>query len=102
MYIYLFFFYCFLFFFFLMIRRPPRSTLFPYTTLFRSSAAARSPAPRAGGDGVAGAACGHHRPRRAPRTRAARARDAGAGRARRGGRWGGGGGELLHPADSVA
>src|SRR5215831_6653766 len=28
-----------LFFFFLMIRRPPRSTLFPYTTLFRSSLA---------------------------------------------------------------
>src|SRR2546429_6453976 len=28
---------CFLFFF-LMIRRPPRSTLFPYTTLFRSLA----------------------------------------------------------------
>src|SRR2546430_17044267 len=27
---------CFIFFFFLMIRRPPRSTLFPYTTLFRS------------------------------------------------------------------
>src|SRR6266536_5641014 len=27
----------FLFFFFLMIRRPPRSTLFPYTTLFRST-----------------------------------------------------------------
>src|SRR5256885_10768452 len=26
------------YFFFLMIRRPPRSTLFPYTTLFRSSA----------------------------------------------------------------
>src|SRR5260221_7155473 len=26
-------------FFFLMIRRPPRSTLFPYTTLFRSSPA---------------------------------------------------------------
>src|SRR5687768_18479513 len=25
------------FFFFLMVRRPPRSTLFPYTTLFRSS-----------------------------------------------------------------
>src|SRR5256885_4362254 len=25
------------YFFFLMIRRPPRSTLFPYTTLFRSS-----------------------------------------------------------------
>src|SRR5256885_14295614 len=32
-----------MFFFFLMIRRPPRSTLFPYTTLFRSQdlAAAR-------------------------------------------------------------
>src|SRR5215467_14781098 len=29
---------CFVFFFFLMIRRPPRSTLFPYTTLFRSCA----------------------------------------------------------------
>src|SRR2546429_6612833 len=29
--------YCYVcFFFFLMIRRPPRSTLFPYTTLFRS------------------------------------------------------------------
>src|SRR5438552_5576521 len=28
---------CFCFFFFLMIRRPPRSTLFPYTTLFRSA-----------------------------------------------------------------
>src|SRR2546422_7867237 len=28
--------YCQIFFFFLMIRRPPRSTLFPYTTLFRS------------------------------------------------------------------
>src|SRR3712207_9393717 len=32
--------------FFLMIRRPPRSTLFPYTTLFRSSTAwPRSPSP---------------------------------------------------------
>src|ERR1019366_9624704 len=29
-------FFLFLVFFFLMIRRPPRSTLFPYTTLFRS------------------------------------------------------------------
>src|SRR2546430_11154984 len=27
---------CLFLFFFLMIRRPPRSTLFPYTTLFRS------------------------------------------------------------------
>src|SRR6266540_6227147 len=34
-------------FFFLMIRRPPRSTLFPYTTLFPSCATtARSSAPR--------------------------------------------------------
>src|SRR5688572_32310378 len=32
------------FFFFLMIRRPPRSTLFPYTTLFRSSGHPRKPA----------------------------------------------------------
>src|SRR2546429_5369294 len=30
-------------FFFLMIRRPPRSTLFPYTTLFRSAKASASP-----------------------------------------------------------
>src|SRR5438876_6066200 len=29
-----------LYFFFLMFRRPPRSTLFPYTTLFRSCASA--------------------------------------------------------------
>src|SRR6266536_1775559 len=36
-----------LFFFFLMIRRPPRSTLFPYTTLFRSHRpAARDSGPR--------------------------------------------------------
>src|SRR2546425_4781512 len=32
----------FMFFFFLMIRRPPRSTLFPYTTLFRSPIAVPS------------------------------------------------------------
>src|SRR5438105_12914237 len=31
------------FFFFLMIRRPPRSTLFPYTTLFRSRFGLRDP-----------------------------------------------------------
>src|SRR5215471_14102374 len=40
---------CFLFhFFFLMIRRPPRSTLFPYTTLFRARQGppgGRAPAP---------------------------------------------------------
>src|SRR5256885_9720429 len=32
-------------FFFLMIRRPPRSTLFPYTTLFRSRRGARGEHP---------------------------------------------------------
>src|SRR5271157_6124140 len=42
MFVFVYCFSCFLFpiinflFFFLMIRRPPRSTLFPYTTLFRS------------------------------------------------------------------
>src|SRR5215216_7238128 len=34
-------------FFFLMIRRPPRSTLFPYTTLFRSRAGLRTLPPKA-------------------------------------------------------
>src|SRR2546430_9584006 len=33
-------------FFFLMIRRPPRSTLFPYTTLFRSAAITDGLVPR--------------------------------------------------------
>src|SRR3712207_7310223 len=40
-------------FFFLMIRRPPRSTLFPYTTLFRSGASAQHSGlggPETGGD----------------------------------------------------
>src|SRR6266511_5433552 len=38
LYFYIFYFLLFFFlFFFLMIRRPPRSTLFPYTTLFRST-----------------------------------------------------------------
>src|ERR1043165_1273557 len=32
--------------FFLMIRRPPRSTLFPYTTLFRSRSRPASPIPK--------------------------------------------------------
>src|SRR3712207_7058050 len=36
-------------FFFLMIRRPPRSTLFPYTTLFRSVAGRRRPVRPPGG-----------------------------------------------------
>src|SRR6266566_8267365 len=40
----------FVYFFFLMIRRPPRSTLFPYTTLFRSrpGSAAELPPPPPG------------------------------------------------------
>src|SRR3712207_7517352 len=38
---------CSFLFFFLMIRRPPRSTLFPYTTLFRSRL--REPVDRRGG-----------------------------------------------------
>src|SRR3712207_9342285 len=44
-------------FFFLMIRRPPRSTLFPYTTLFRSGLAVAAADPQfgdpAGGKGDA-------------------------------------------------
>src|SRR5438874_10703514 len=36
LYTFIFFLFTFFCFFFLMIRRPPRSTLFPYTTLFRS------------------------------------------------------------------
>src|SRR5205807_9165077 len=38
-------------FFFLMIRRPPRSTLFPYTTLFRSRPPVRRPARSCAGSG---------------------------------------------------
>src|SRR2546427_9575296 len=43
-------------FFFLMIRRPPRSTLFPYTTLFRSA--------RRGVGGAGGGGCSVPRDRR--------------------------------------
>src|SRR2546430_11503798 len=50
--------YSVLFFFFLMIRRPPRSTLFPYTTLFRSRARL------AGGDQDRGAGTAGARPQR--------------------------------------
>src|SRR5258708_25101317 len=53
------------FFFFLMIRRPPRSTLFPYTTLFRSRSSRR---PRSPG------ASPPHSPRARRRTRAPAAR----------------------------
>src|SRR3970040_3023950 len=38
--------------FFLVIRRPPRSTLFPYTTLFRSAKPGGDVARRRGGTGV--------------------------------------------------
>src|SRR2546426_7792225 len=38
-------------FFFLMIRRPPRSTLFPYTTLFRSAFPGSAPGSRCAGSG---------------------------------------------------
>src|SRR5216683_5164385 len=39
---------CDYYFFFLMIRRPPRSTLFPYTTLFRSKWHSGAPRPSSG------------------------------------------------------
>src|SRR2546427_6041279 len=42
-------------FFFLIIRRPPRSPLFPYTTLFRSRRAARRPRGAAESDRLGGA-----------------------------------------------
>src|SRR3712207_9247509 len=63
-------------FFFLMIRRPPRSTLFPYTTLFRSSLTrdhsgyAESPGPRHRGTRGVGLDAGA-RPRACPGRNAA-------------------------------
>src|SRR3712207_7538186 len=54
-----------------MIRRPPRSTLFPYTTLFRSGVRARDPAALLLGAAAAGAD-GHHP--RAARVREDRSR----------------------------
>src|SRR3712207_8104630 len=67
--------------FFLMIRRPPRSTLFPYTTLFRSlslHALAHAPRPRGPADpGVRRAAA----PRAVRRRRMGRRRAPGARRA---------------------
>src|SRR2546430_13241166 len=56
-------------FFFLMIRRPPRSTLFPYTTLFRSRA--DSDREYSGGDGRSSArgvaGCDRRRDRKSTR-----------------------------------
>src|SRR2546428_2369636 len=43
---------CSLNFFFLMIRRPPRSTLFPYTTLFRSVSVNKAVQVSRAGDGL--------------------------------------------------
>src|SRR3712207_6991731 len=60
--------------FFLMIRRPPRSTLFPYTTLFRS----RPPGPRSPPSTTGGCRAGRSTPARR-RLRAAR-RASGRGR----------------------
>src|SRR5438309_11880452 len=75
-------------FFFLMIRRPPRSTLFPYTTLFRSARQrhrlrepsgpeARRPRAGRGGAGRRAPACDRRgqrlRPQRRPRSHAPRA-----------------------------
>src|SRR5207249_10706705 len=51
----------FVFFFFLMLRRPPRSTLFPYTTLFRSMFVVgkiSSNSWRRGSDGLTRTTCG--------------------------------------------
>src|SRR3712207_8851870 len=63
-----------------MIRRPPRSTLFPYTTLFRSSSLLRSAAKaRAGGRRDQQAFCYRHRSvgAHAGRSRRARLEDGG-------------------------
>src|SRR2546421_6878955 len=61
-------FYCFIphtlvssLFFFLMIRRPPRSTLFPYTTLFRSRRPARPRRAAPAGDRISRSAGSSHR-----------------------------------------
>src|SRR5215208_1093169 len=54
--------------FFLMIRRPPRSTLFPYTTLFRARARPRGRARRGGRASSAGRRAAGSRLRRRPRS----------------------------------
>src|SRR5438034_6241202 len=56
------------FLFFLLLRRPPRSTLFPYTTLFRSRGPARAHRPRGGLDR-------QEHPRAGPRAAVGRDRD---------------------------
>src|SRR5256885_13159761 len=54
-------------YFFLMIRRPPRSTLFPYTTLFRSHALQRRRPGRGGGLLRYGDGARHRRDRKSTR-----------------------------------
>src|SRR3712207_9348612 len=66
-----------IFFFFLMIRQPPRSTLFPYTTLFRSRPVPDRARHLGRGDGV------RPRRRREPAVRRPDAHRATAARARR-------------------
>src|SRR5258708_30419585 len=51
-------------FFFLMIRRPPRSTLFPYTTLFRSASSICSHSPPHSMRRVRGIICVHRKIKR--------------------------------------
>src|SRR3712207_7225921 len=51
-----------------MIRRPPRSTLFPYTTLFRSHAAPQAGRAATTGPGGTGAAGAHRSPAPPDRT----------------------------------
>src|SRR2546425_5154288 len=64
---YAYIFYLSFFFFFLMIRRPPRSTLFPYTTLFRSDSLRRNRSSRFAAISymlaavLAASGCGYHR-----------------------------------------
>src|SRR3712207_7167096 len=55
-------------FFFLMIRRPPRSTLFPYTTLFRSDDAASASNDVASASTSHGSIALHREQRGAPRS----------------------------------
>src|SRR5437588_5314740 len=50
-------------FFFLMLRRPPRSTLFPYTTLFRSNCGSERSCRRPPAGPPPRASCGSCRPR---------------------------------------
>src|SRR3712207_7694539 len=68
----------FIFFFFLMIRRPPRSTLFPYTTLFRSPR--QTPAPRLRRTDAGRASAGQRQERRESTTHARASRPGSASR----------------------